>query len=466
MGMRRILLLWGALVLIFPAASLRLTPLPEVQSRPAAAGTLDRDGLVELSLVLSGVPSQAMPAYRRVLDRWTAEFQTKIDPGWDEARKAEELLLSLHSHLRGYSLYQTRLDVLIDQGTFNCVSSALAYMILGRAVGLDVQAVATPDHAFALVRLASGRSVDVETTTKYGFNPGTKTEFTNAFGKTGFAYVPPGNYSQRRNIGDRQLLGLLVQNQMANDQIAGQPEAAVGPAIDRWIFEGTPEAFKTLIDGFVNDAAQLNASQDYLKGLDLVDKMLGWTGPVAEAKQLAWAFLNNQVNILVDRQDFAGAETLTTSWNNRGLLTEGQSGQIFGLIVDSRLTSNMKTLPPAQVASEIEQAFAQGWMTDARRSELLSFAYGQQVQRVASEKGPQAAWSYIKSLPAPIQTLPTLVKAAQIYEYNWGVEVHNRFAQSWNAGKKDQARQILKDALEISPNNALLKRDWSQSQGN
>ena len=461
--MRLSVLLFTALVLTASVSSLRLEPLPEATALPATGPSLDRDGLILLSLTLSGAAPESVATYKAVLARWDAEFQAQAT-GWDEGQRAENLLLFLHTHLRSYSTFQTRLDVLIDRGTYNCVSSALAYMILGRDAGLDVQAVATTDHAFALVRLKSGRDVDIETTTKYGFDPGTKNEFTNSFGQTGFIYVPPGNYSQRHSINDRQLLGLLVQNRMAEFQRTGDPEQAVGPAIDRWTFEGTPEAFRTLVDGFVNYASWLNGRRSYLQGLDLVDKMVAWTGPVPEAKQLAFAFLNNQVNQLLDRQDWAGAQALTLAWKNRGFLTDAQCDQTLALIADSALAVAVKTLPPAQAAGRVEQAFSQGSVTAARRQEMLSFIYGQEVQRVAGAQGAKAAWAYLGSLPAEVQALPSLTKARAVYAYNWSVEVHNRFAQLWNAGKRDEARQLLKDSLATLPDSTLLKKDLTLSQ--
>jgi hypothetical protein len=462
--MKFCLLLLATLFLTSGAWGLRLEPLAEVSSRPAAGPALGLPDLVDLSLILSGAAPEALPAYRAVYERWEAESQAKADPAWDETRKAEELLLYLHSHLKSYSTFQTRLDVLADRGTYNCVSSALAYMILGRAAGLDVQAVATSDHAFALVRLASGRAVDVETTTKYGFDPGTKTEFTNSFGQTGFAYVPPGNYAERRAIGDRQLLGLLVQNRMADLQRSGQLEEAVGPGIDRWVVEGTTEAFRTLVDGFVNYGSWLNGRREYLKGLDLVEKMVVWTGPVPEAKQLAFAFLNNAVNQYLDKRDWAGAQALTVTWRNRGYLTEDQASQTLSLIGDNELTAAVKSLPPAQAAQRVEAAFAQGLIPSARRQELLSYLYGQEVQKIAASQGAQAAWTYLGGLPAEVQALPALAKAREVYAYNWSVDVHNQFAKLWNAGKKDQARQLLRDALTDLPGSAMLKKDLVLSQ--
>lgn len=460
----RVLFLLVALWALVPQAwGLRLTPLNEAVQRPASGAALDRRGLVDLSLVLSGVSPASLDAYRAVIDRWSQDFLASDAARLEPAARAEALLQFLHKRLKSYSTNQTRLDVLVDRGTYNCVSSAVAYMILGRDAGLDVQAVATTDHAFALVRLAD-REVDVETTTPFGFDPGTKTEFVNSFGQTGFAYVPPGNYTQRRTIGDRQLLGLLVQNRMADFQREGRAEEAVGPAIDRWTFEGTPEAFRTLIDGFTNYGAWLNTRREYAKGLDLVDQMVAWTGPVAEAKQLAWAFVNNHVNTLVDKQDYAGAQALTSSWRAKDFLTEAQATQTLGLVADRQLTTQARTLAPAAAAEKVDQAFTQGIIKAPRRQELLGFIYGQEVQKVAASQGPQAAWQYLATLPADVRSLPTLVKARDVYAYNWSVDVHNRFAKAWNEGRRDEARTLLTEALSQLPDSALLKKDLAMTQ--
>lgn len=463
--MRSLLLLGGLLVLGLPAVALRLAPLPEVVAQPASGPDLDQTALENLSFILSGVPAESVPAYRQTIEGWSTEFRSHLSPSWDEAHRAEGLLQFLHTHMKSYATFQTRLDVLLDRGTFNCVSSALAYMILGRSVGLDVQAVATTDHAFALVRLATGRQVDVETTTKFGFDPGTKTEFTNSFGQTGFAYVPPGNYAQRRSIGDRQLLGLLVQNRMADDQRSNQPEDAVGLGIDRWTLEGTPEAFRTLIDGFVNYGADLNARRQYAQGLDLVDQMVRWTGPVPEAKQMAFAFLNNDVNQFLDREDWAGAQTLTQTWKEKGLITDAQADQTVSLIKDRQLSVAVKTLPLDQAAQQVDSAFGQGTVTPARRQELLTYLYGQEVQRIAKAQGPRAAWTYLGQLSPEVQGLPALARARTVYAYNWSVAVHNQFAELWNANRKDEARKILQDSLAALPDSALLRKDLVVSQG-
>ena len=85
---------------------------------------------------------------------------------------------------------------------------------------------------------------------------------------------------------------------------------------------------------------------------------------------------------------------------------------------------------------------------------------------MASVQGPQAAWTFLGTLPVEVQAYPSLAKARSVYAYNWSVEAHNRFAQLWNDGKKSDARKVLQDTLSLLPDSALLKKDLVLSQGN
>lgn len=458
----RNLLIVGLLVLgTGTLGALRLEPLPEVAARAASGPALDVPGLQELALVLSGVSSGSVPAYSAVLDRWSAEFTAKAPD--DPVKRGEALLQFLHTKLKSYVETQTRVDVLIDRGTFNCVSSAVVYMILGRKAGLDVQAVATSDHAFALVRW-NHREIDVETTTPYGFDPGTKTEFTDSFGRTGFAYVAPGLYAQRRSIGDRQLLGLLVQNRLAEFERTRQSELAVGPALDRWVMEATPEARQSLVQSIANYGAWLNGRREYQKGLDLAEKTLAWTNQSPEVHAMVAALLNNQVNVLLDRRDHAGAQALTVTWKNRGYLTEIQAAQITQIVAKDQLNASIETLPPGPATELVDQAFRQGLITASERRDLLTVAYTRQLRTLAQTKSFREAVLYLDSLPAEVRAIPSLVKAREQLAYNWTVEIHNRFVELWNSGRRDEARGVLREALAQMPEAALLKKDLVLSQ--
>lgn len=456
--MTRVLASLALFFVLVPLSSLRLDPLPEVAATPGPQPALTNDQLMTLSFVLSGTDAQGRGRYEQILKNWTQQFLDQ-DKSQDESQRAESLLKFLHTKLRGYVETQTRVDTLIDRGLFNCVSSAVVYMILGRQMGLNVEAVATADHAFALVKLSNGREIDVETTTPYGYDPGTKTEFTNAFGQTGFAYVPPGNYRQRRTIDARQLLGLLLQNRMADDQKAGRPDEAVGRGIDRWVLEASPEARATLVAGFTNYVSWLNSRRQYQNALDTIEALARWTDQGPESKDLAAKLVSNTVVDLLDKNQGAEATALVQKWQQKGLLATEKAQNLSAQIVDRSLTTLAQNRPYTEAAAEIQKAGDLGQISIPRRDELLGFIYGRESQRVAQAQGPAEALKFLSSLSPEVQKLPPLVQAGQVYLHNWTVDVHNQFARMWNAGQKDQARALLNDALAKAPESTILLKD-------
>jgi len=148
--------------------------------------------------------------------------------------RAAFVLTFLHRNiLRSYSIYQTRVDTVFTNGRFNCVSSAVLYMILCKSLGIEASGVITKDHAFVTVHIGA-ENIDVETTNAYGFEPGNRTEFHDQFGRlTGFAYVPAQNYRDRKTISQIELVSLILNNRVADHERQNRFAQAVPVAIDR-----------------------------------------------------------------------------------------------------------------------------------------------------------------------------------------------------------------------------------------
>ena len=113
-----------------------------------------------------------------------SEYAKRLDALVAEARKAgasaggpldrgDKLLRWLHDGplAKGYASKQSSLAVVLDEGKFNCVSSAVLFNDLACRLGLDARAVEVPDHAFSIV-YHDGRHADVETTTARRLQPG------------------------------------------------------------------------------------------------------------------------------------------------------------------------------------------------------------------------------------------------------------------------------------------------------
>src|SRR5262249_10584219 len=130
------------------------------------------------------------------------------------AERGDALLRWLHREAlsKGYHSTQTDLSVLLDQQSFNCVSSAVIYNIIGQRLGLDVRAIEVPDHVFSVLYQGTTH-MDVETTNPQGFNPSRDPREIEKFEKlTGFRYIPDTHRDQRREITETGLAAVIYYN--------------------------------------------------------------------------------------------------------------------------------------------------------------------------------------------------------------------------------------------------------------
>ena len=199
-----------------------LTPLPMSEQLSTMREPLPVETIIDASFQFSGASEEAAAADKEKLASLMRRFREEVADVTGQAELAEKTLTFLHRNLLvSYSERQTRVDTAVETGVFNCVSSAVLYLILARSVGLSVGGVRTTDHAFCSV-LVDGEPVDVETTNPYGYNPGTRKEFSDSFGKlTGYSYVPPSNYRDRRVLERRSFSGSSCTTGSRSTRTAG-----------------------------------------------------------------------------------------------------------------------------------------------------------------------------------------------------------------------------------------------------
>ncbi len=180
-------------------------------------GKFNKWSFDEAALLASGVTDAAKRKdYLKRLDALEAEAKTAVAGAKTPFEKGEKLLSWLHDKkgplAKGYVSHQTNLSVILDTGTFNCVSSATLYNVLGKRLGLDVRAIEVPDHAFSILYDGSNHG-DVETTTAQGFNPARDPAAQEKFQQqTGFQYIADTHRDQRREIGEAGLTAIIYYN--------------------------------------------------------------------------------------------------------------------------------------------------------------------------------------------------------------------------------------------------------------
>jgi tetratricopeptide (TPR) repeat protein len=169
----------------------------------------------EAALVASGVTDPARrKAYLARFDKLVEAARAATAKGKTADQKGQLLLAYLHAGpmAKGYVAAQTTLSGILDTGTFNCVSSAVLYNALALRLGLNARAVEVPDHAFSVV-YDQNRAMDVETTTKAGFNPARDPQAKRQLEKlTGFQYIPDSNRDRRREVREAGLVAIIYYN--------------------------------------------------------------------------------------------------------------------------------------------------------------------------------------------------------------------------------------------------------------
>jgi len=388
-----------------------LTPLPLSEQLSTMREPLPVETLIDAGLQFSGASDDAATADKEKLGSLMLRFRDEVADVTRQAELAEKTLTFLHKNLLvSYSERQTRIDTALETGVFNCVSSAVLYMILARSVGLSVGGIRTTDHAFCTV-LVDGEPIDVETTNPYGYNPGTRKEFTDSFGKlTGFSYVPPTNYRDRHAIGERELLGLILYDRVSEYTDGRYFRDAVTPAVSLYALLTNDESRK-IITGVLGTYAQSMADRnDFARAAQFLDAVKASFGGTVDLDQLKRVVYHNWVVSLLETGSFPDAEALLSQPPVKAALDEPDWTDLSVSLVQLRAE------------------------TEARDTGYLAAA--------------QVVTDGMKKLGAQ----PVLLQNYEGY-------MHAAFAQLYNARKLADARSVLDQGLAAYPDSRILEQD-------
>jgi len=394
--------------------------------------------------------------------------------------RAEYILKFMHKNLiKSYSLYQTRIDTMLSTGRYNCVSSAVLYMILCKSIGINTNGVMTKDHAFISIPI-DDTDIDVETTNAYGFDPGNRKEFHDQFGKlTGFTYVPAKNYRDRETISQIELVSLILNNKIADYERQNQFADSVPAAIDRaallegnaLIFDSTTESHraiftdprKDLLDRLFNfGAVLLKAGKE--------EECLRWAASASPVypdekrwQEFIMAAVNNYLMKLIKANKLADARKFLDG--QKPVLLGANFDKLDTLLVDSELLGKANQIRSAadgdNVVNAVEQARNSGKIPEKRAVELITYT----VQKTAAflSASPAGNWraaiKYVEAYLSRFGANRELEQALNVYRSNLATDYHNRFAAEWNKKNYNDAERILNEGLAEFPNDRQLLSD-------
>jgi len=397
--------------------------------------------------------------------------------------RAEYILEFMHKELlTNYSLNQSNIDLMLSTGVYNCVSSAVLYTILAGAEGLKTKGVITRDHAFVTVFFnenGMSKEADVETTNKYGFNPGEKKgiekkEFNEDFKTTGFTYVPKTNYRQRETISDLELISCILQNRIKALEDKNNFYQAVPLAIDR---EKLLSFTDTADSAIFEDPVRMADERLMNYGAQLVnsgreDDALQWAGYISNTisnKSLLdnylYSVLNNKISKLINSKNIAMARAVFEMYSPK--LTNAANIKKLNDVINEAeivyLVNSAGSKTGAEAALQrIAQAEADRSLDAKRISELRTGLIINEANRISRAEGSRAAVNWLEENIAKYGSNANLNSALKLYHENTARELHNQFVAIYNRQDYEGAMTFLESALKEMPDSSLLKSDYQK----
>jgi len=457
------LFLIGILVRGGPLYSeVRTTPDDRVLAIGEISEPLPLDVLIRAAFIASGTKDNE-------LDRDVETVLKIIDSldslsSFDMARRGEAVLEWMHENLlRRYAEFQTSLTILLEKGTYNCVSSAVLYMLLSRGVGIPVHGVLTKDHAFCHIPV-TGRSggIDVETTTKHGFDAQSRKLARDSFTRrTGFVYVPAGK--QRKDIGEKELISLIYQNRISVLQKSGHWEEVVGLSLDRWLLAKSKAAMNDYKLSVRNYAIYLNRQKRHVQGLDFLNDASRTLSGDHGFEDIASVLLGNAVVLNLRENHIEEALKLLEDENLSALIPENfladRRREIMKFELGNTLES-VKDEPSFHLAlSDLDEALASKIIDVAKWEEFVVFLWSGEVQRRSVGEDWLRGWLFLKTAPESVRVIPKWKDLEATYEYNSIITFHNRFVAALRQRRIDVAGRILNEALKLFPDSPVLFAD-------
>lgn len=241
----------------------------------AKDGSFDQWSFAEASLLSSGVVEKAQrQQYLQQIDTMEKQVKALLPSEGTDFERGEKLLLWLHggAFTKGYVKYQTDVSLVLDERTFNCVSSATLYNILARRLGLDARGIEVPDHAFTILYDGTDH-VDIETTTRRGFNPARNRAGLSEFERqTGFVYIPEKNRSKRREVGETGMVAITYYNHGV--ELSEKKKYAAALSYYFRALSLDPEnksAIKNALAVLANWSAELSTQGDFQRALSVLE---------------------------------------------------------------------------------------------------------------------------------------------------------------------------------------------------
>lgn len=437
---------------------------------------LSADEVFKLSLLFSECPLESDLA-KKCLKEFEKIKKEVTDSAFmnqsDEEKGKAVLKLLYRDYLKSYSANQTKTDVALETGFYNCVSSALLYMAAAKACNLNVKGQKATEHALCSIYVPGAKQgqlkkIDVETTNPYGFNPGSMEAIENSEEMKKYYIVPKKLYGNRQEVSDFIFAGLIAGNICTECIKSGDYNRAIplGAARYEVIRQESSRAakevrkdFDVLASNYVNLCSEsINKYADVLNWYTTFIDRWGMTDFLQKNMDTS---LNNLMVLCGRENNYEFAEQYFNQF--KGYVTEKQfkkseemktniffNSKTKGLSYETQITILNELINSEDNQSAVFQKTGNTFLENAWIF-LLNDFMNRGDYLTGLKKSEEAKLQLPKS--QKIQNM------RQMFYRNCIAIIHNNFVKEANKGQYEKALQIISEGLELFPDDKSLKKD-------
>ena len=371
----------------------------------------------------------------------------------------------------GYEADQSALTGIFANGKYNCISSALLYMLLAREMGFPARGVVLSSHAFVEITLPDGKVIEVETTTPTGYDWIHDEKFYKQRAAAWFSSrgLPASSFKdyQKREIMEpiRLIAGNMANQHTGTARMATEDRNRLAEARS-WIDPDDAEAANNRVAVYAAEFSWFSKREDWPS----VDRLLRAVGPALPALRKRWdadAELANHIAWLPyyhahtlralgkTEEVFAKLDT-TLAW----LKPEVKEGPVLRgncISVLILATQDMAKRKEFAAAEKRVQHHPDLTRDDANLRGHLTWLYQEwSAEAWAKEDWDATTATLGKSLPyAPKEHLKPLRNNLSVAYFNWYVGYSNQ-------GDWPKAKDVLKRCLERVPDDKRCKTQMEE----
>lgn len=416
---------------------------------------------IQTALVASGTTDVEIEKLLISLDKVYKELEdTFIKKNTSSnLEKAEYTLLFLYENIFfQYSLLQTQVDVTLNKGVYNCVSSSIIYMYFMKRLNIPVIAIETPVHAFCAVKI-NDQLIDVETTNPYGFNPGEKKDISINQNQKKYAIVPAKDYKGRHNVDDKRIIALIYNNRISNLQKQNKNRDTITLACSAYFLQNKSDESLSILNKCVyNTAINLAENGKEEEGINLIIEAKSLFGESENSSLYSTAIETSAINLInktstVENYDLA----LQILDKYKNYISENNRNQLNNMIIFNSLNKKIKSETFEDALNNLQENKI--FLSSSNYEKLFIFLYSSNADKIAKNGDYQKAWLLLDEGLSIYKQNPELAKQRNIYRNNYAINIHNQCVKLINENNISSAKNLLQEGLNIVTESTLLKND-------